>query len=300
MPQPDLSIIIVSWNTRALLADCLASIYSTSGDLNGQVIVVDNASRDDSAAMVRGKFPRARLIENRENVGFARANNQAIEASTGQFVLLLNSDTIVQPHALARLVAFMREHPDAGIVGANVRNRDGSPQRSFGAFPSILSESIQAWGLDTRPPFARWFNAAHCAAEYFETGWVLGAALLIRRQAIVQVGLLDENFFMYSEEVDWCYRVARAGWKNFVLTTAPIIHLGNASARQMPAQMKAELFRSKAHYFRKHYGALTAYCLRAIFSASILAKRWTYGLVGKKTQSALWAETWTHFVRATS
>ncbi len=344
--SPTLSVIIVSWNTRDLLAQCLESVFRSqysefSGQLqlntehcllNTEVFVVDNASSDGSAAMVRERFPQVRLIENRENVGFARANNQAIRESAGQYVLLLNSDTIVQPGALQNMVAFMQAHAEAGIVGAYLLNRDGTPQSCFGNFPTVLSETVFAWGLDSHLPFSRWVHpqvfledspengllreplARSATGEppvqhfhrnagerkfmknYQETDWVQGAALMIRRDVLRQVGGMDESYFMYSEEIDLAYRVKQAGWRNYVLKTAPVIHLGQQSAIQMPARMKVELFRSKKKYFKKYRGAFSALFLECVFASSILAKRVFYGLTGNRSQSELWTQAWRHYV----
>jgi GT2 family glycosyltransferase len=300
----DLSIIIVSWNTRDLLAQCLESVFKEVSDTSTlttahcppttEVFVVDNASADGSAQMVRERFPQVHLIENHENVGFARANNQAIRVSTGRYVLLLNSDTIVQPNALAQMVAFMDAHPEAGIVGANVLNQDRTPQKCFGYFPTLLSEAICSWGLDSRLPFLespRWDSTV----GWLETDWVIGAAMMTRHNVLQRVGHLDEEYFMYSEEIDFAWRVKRAGWRNYVLRAAPIIHLSHQSTDRVPAQMKAELFRSKMKYFEKHHGAVSAALLRLIFASSILAKRWYYYFVGKRAQSELWARTWCYF-----
>lgn len=293
MTHTNLDIAIVSWNTRDVLANCLQSVYTTARGVSCQVIVVDNASSDGSPQMVRERFPQARLIENRENVGFARANNQAIAASDSEFVLLLNSDTLVQPNALKLLVAFMCYESSAGVVGAYVLNPDSTLQASFGKFPTLASESIKAWGLEARQPFVRWFGPAQpFSAESVETDWVIGAAMMLRREAVNQVGLLDENYFMYSEEIDLAYRIKKAGWQNFVVRDARIIHLGGQSTRRMPASMKAELFRSKTRYFEKHHGRMAAAWVRTMFATSTLAKQWGYRLKGNYAQSQLWSETW--------
>jgi N-acetylglucosaminyl-diphospho-decaprenol L-rhamnosyltransferase len=287
-----LSIIVVSWNTRDLLAQCLESIYAHPPANQFDIWVVDNASSDASAAMVQERFPRVKLIVNPENVGFARANNQAIRESVGEYVLLLNTDTIVQPDSLENMVAFLNKKPSAGIVGGCLLNSDHQPQRCFGTFPTILSETVFAWGLDSRLPFSFGLGSRrNASAEYSETDWVLGAALMIRRSLLNRVGLLDESFFMFSEEVDLAYRAKKSGSKNFVLWTAPIIHLGNQSTRQIPARMKAELFRSKVLFFHKHYGARMAGLLGLVITTSISAKRRLYRLCGKAGLSQLWGET---------
>ncbi len=289
----DLSIVIVSWNTCTLLAQCLASLEATAGDWVYDIWVVDNASGDGSVAMVRERFPRVHVLENQTNVGFAAANNQAIPQTAGSLILLLNSDTVVQPHALEEIVRFMRATPRAGIVGANVVNVDGSPQRCFGRFPTLLSETIYAWGLDAYLPIEPSIGRQNHAIP---TDWVLGAALTVRRAALDQVGLLDAGYFMYSEEVDLCYRVKRAGWENFVLPSARVIHLGGESTKQTEAAMKAHLFHSKVQYLGKYHGALAARLMQGMFGASILARRLMYHSLGHQRANRLWAEVWVRYI----
>ncbi len=292
----DLSIIIVSWNTRALLAQCLASIYANPPAGEFEVWVVDNASSDGSATMVQKRLPQVKLIENPENVGFARANNQAIRKSSGQHVLLLNSDTMVRPNALTNMVAFIAAHPEAGIVGANILNADGTPQSCYGSLPSLLSEAALAWGLDTLYPFLSMF-ITHLGVEreFVETDWVVGAALMVRQEVLDRVGLLDESYFMYSEEIDLAHRVRRAGWKTYALRDVCIVHLGQQSSKQAPAAMKAQLFRSKVLYFEKYHGRIVAFLLRVVFESSIVAKCWVYRLQGKNGLSQMWSETRKYF-----
>lgn len=314
----DLSIIVVNWNTRDLLAQCLSSVFSSqstsgeqdqtaTGDNVGlqagdrprstEVFVVDNASSDGSAEMVRKRFPQVRLIENRENMGFARANNQAIRESSGRFVLLLNSDTIVQPGALSWMVAFMETHGEAGIVGGNILNADGTRQYCFARFPTLLSEIALALGLDTHFPFSTWFGPRlDIDDESISADWVGGAALMVRRQALDRAGLLDESYFMYSEEVDLAYRIRCAGWKTCVLRDARIIHLGQQSSRRAPAAMKVQLFRSKVLYFTKHHGSGEAAVLDFVFAVSIIVKCFLYRLQRRDDLAGLWLETWKHFV----
>ena len=291
----DLSIVIVNWNTRTLLAQCLESVYAHPPDGEFEVIVVDNGSTDASVSMMREHFSQVRLMVNTKNVGFVRANNQAFQECRGRYVMLLNSDTIVQPKALTRMIKFLDENPCAGIVGAWVQNPDGTPQRCYGNFPTIFSESAYAWGLDSR--LSKWFvRRSSLLQDAQQTDWVLGAALMIRRDILNQVGHLDEEYFMYSEEIDLCYRVKQKGWTNYVLGTAHIIHLGGQSSQQIPAPMKAELFRSKVKYFRKHHGLGVSLLMFLIFATSILARRLLYRLQGQTQRSNVWAEVWKYFV----
>lgn len=256
----DLSIVVVNWNTRELLLQCLRSIYSdrdTQQRLAVEVIIVDNGSKDGSVQAVRQQFPEVRIIENEENAGFARANNQAIVASRGRFVLLLNSDTEVMPGALFRLCQFMEEHPNAAGAGARILNADHTLQISCFPLPTVWSEFWYLLHLDLVWPYAeyqmdRWQEDAARSVDV-----LLGACLLLRRRALDQVGLLDESFFMYSEEVDLCYRLHQAGWRLYWVPEAEVVHYGGQSTNQMAPEMFLQLYRSKVRYFHKHYGART-------------------------------------------
>jgi GT2 family glycosyltransferase len=248
----DLSIIIVNWNTRDLLCQCLRSIQETADGIAYEIVVVDNGSADGSLPAVREAFPLVQLIANAENLGFARANNQGIRASRGRHVLLLNSDTLVRPGALAALVGFLEQHSDVGIVGPELLNRDGSVQLSWAAFPTLWSE------LSGKNIRARRRRPARDGREAYSVDWIGGACLLIRRAAIEQIGLLDERFFMYSEETDWCFRAWEQGWQVCYYTAARVVHFGGQSSRRASARMKAQLYRSKLLFMAKHYGALPA------------------------------------------
>ncbi len=294
----DLSVIVVNWNTRELLAQCLNSIYANPPNCEFDIWVVDNASSDGSAQMVREQFSNVRLIENGENLGFARANNQAIRESIGTHLLFLNSDTVVQSDALTRLLDFQCTHPQAGIIGAFLLNRDGSPQPSALRFPSFWSETFFAFGLDSRLPFALWLGRrGHFMGEWVRSDCVSGAAFMIKRLVLDMVGMFDEKFYMYSDEVDLQLRSKQAGWEIYVLPSAPVVHLGAASTRQSAEKMKAELFSSKLYYFRKHHSRVSALALSWVFKASILGRILKYYLVGNARERDMWIQAWKHFRR---
>lgn len=242
---PDVSIIVVNWNTRTLLAGCLGSIAQSNDDLDVEVFVVDNGSTDGSREMVRQEFPDVNLITSTENLGFARANNRAIRVSHGRYALLLNSDTVVQPGALQAMVHFADQHPEAGVIGCRLLNADGSLQPSWAQFPTLWSELIGRNFRKRRPVIE---DLA------YRVDWVGGACLLARRKAIEMVGLLDEDFFMYSEEADWCFRMAKRGWAVYYFSGAEVIHFGGGSSRRAGDEMLVQLYRSKLLFFRKHYG----------------------------------------------
>ncbi|WP_026369860.1 glycosyltransferase family 2 protein [Kallotenue papyrolyticum] len=269
----DVSIILVSWNTRDLLLACLESLPAAIGDLRADVWVVDNASRDDSVAAVRSRYAHVRLIENRTNLGFAAANNQAIRGGAGRYVLLLNSDTVAAPDSIELLVRFADDHPRVGAVGGQLLNADGSFQASRARFPSLWSETLNVTGLGRRlyGPWYPGYGPRHsrhpCRADVLP-----GACMLVRRAAIEQVGPMDEDYFMYSEETDWCLRLHRAGWELWYLPDARILHHGGQSTQQAREPMIAALYRSKVRFFRKHYGPLHAALLQLIFVLVLRAK----------------------------
>jgi GT2 family glycosyltransferase len=254
----DLSIVIVNWNTREMLADCLESVYSTACGLGLEVLLVDNASTDGSRAMVRESFPQVHLIENSENVGFARANNQAARQSRGGYVLLLNSDTEVYPGALETLVEFMNEHPQAGGCGPRLLNADGSLQPSC---HPMLTPGREFWRL-------LFLDRLWRRATYVQEHWdpdtprqvevIKGACLLLRQAALGQVGLLDEQYFIYTEEVDLCYRLAQAGWELWWVPQSTVKHYGEASSNQVAEAMYVQLYRSKVQFYRKFWGGRRA------------------------------------------
>lgn len=243
---PDLAVIIVNWNTRRLLLDCLKALPAATPGLGVETWVVDNGSSDGSVEAVRELFPATQVIANQQNLGFAAANNQAIRASRSRHVLLLNSDTVPAAGSLSALVAFLDEHDRVGIVGPLLRNGDGSEQLSYAAFPNLRSELLGR-NVRQRRPFA-------AAAEAYAVDWVGGACFLIRRSAMAAAGLLDEGYFMYTEEADWCYRVRRAGWEVCYAPMVEVVHLGGQSSRMASTRMKAELYKSKLRFFGKHYG----------------------------------------------
>lgn len=253
--MPDLSIIIVNWNTRELLAGCLQSIYETTSDLDFEVIVVDNASSDGSPSVLRKRFPRVQLVENRENVGFARANNQAIALSRGRYLLLFNTDAIATPGAIRSLTSLADAEPRAGIVGATLLNPDGSFQASYTPFPTLRQEFLILTGLG-RLLRGQWYPSRGPEDERGPqvVDYVEGACMLARRQAIEEVGELDEAYFMYAEEVDWCYAMKQAGWQVWYQPAAKVIHLGGGSSQSRRPQREADLYCSRVRYFRKHYG----------------------------------------------
>lgn len=278
--MPDVSIIIVNWNTRDLLAGCLDSIERTTDGLDLEIIVVDNASTDGSRAMVRQQFPHVHLIANQENVGFAKANNQAMGASKGRYALLFNSDALATPGSIQALVRLADAKPQAGIVGAQLLNPDGSFQASHTPFPTLWQEFLILTGLG-RLLRGRWYPSRGPEEDKGPqvVDYVGGACLLVRRQAVEEVGGLDEGYFMYAEEVDWCYRMKQAGWQVWYQPAAKVIHLGGGSSQNQRPQREADLYRSRVRFFRKHYGDRAAWLLKLQIYGFTAIKTAVHGLL---------------------
>jgi GT2 family glycosyltransferase len=252
-----LSIVIVNWNTSAFLEECLHSISLELPILppgRVETFVVDNGSTDGSDHMVRRAFPWVRLLQNQENVGFARANNQAIKQAVGRYVLLLNSDTKILAGALGQLVAFLDERPQVGAVGPRLLNADGSLQPSCHPMLSPMREFWRLSFLDRLVRRATYDVHSWETSKPRQVEVLKGACLLLRQDALKQVGLLDESYFMYTEEVDMCYRLAQQGWELWWEPRAAVVHYGEASSRQMAEEMYLQLYRSKVHFYRKFGG----------------------------------------------
>ena len=272
--RPDVSVVIVSWNTRALTSACLASLPAGAGRATWDAVVVDNASSDDSVAAIRTGFPAVQLIVNPANVGFAAANNQGIRACTGRYVLLLNSDTLAASGSIEALVAFADAHPRAGVVGPRLENPDGSFQTGPTPFPSLWTEFLSVTGIGRRLTYRGYPSRREAVSRTPQsTDYVVGACMLARREAIEQVGVLDEGYFMYSEEPDWCWRMRQAGWETWFTPSAVITHLGGQSTRQVREAMLVALYRSKVRFFRRHRGKASAAALTGIFVAVSRVRR---------------------------
>jgi len=250
----DLSILIVNWNTKSLLIRCLKSIHQETRNGEREVFVVDNGSNDGSKEAVRAEFPEVILIHNPLNIGFARANNQALELSIGRYLLLLNPDTRVEKETIKNMVGFMNAHPEAGVAGAQLLNADGSKQNSIANFPSLATELLNKSLL--RLLFPKTFpGKERNISEPIEVDSVIGACMMVRRETMEQVGLLDEDYFLFLEETDWCYRIKRAGWKVCHLPQAEIYHLQGKSAEKDKKRAKVEYYRSRYQFFKKNRGS---------------------------------------------
>jgi len=292
---PDLTVCILSWNTQRFLHRCLCSIFRpedadvaeamaraglphcTGADtIQLQVVVVDNASSDGSAEMVADEFPQATLVRSDRNLGFPGGNNLGYRHSAGRYFLLLNSDTVVPKGALTALVRFADARPKAGFVGPRVVNPDGSLQMSCRAFPTLGA------GLFRNTPLGRLFPNNRFTRDYLmadfahdevrEVDWLSGCALMARRQMIEEIGLLDEAFFMYCEDVDWAYRARQAGWERLYVPGATIIHEIGRSTDRAVNRMIVQFHLSMYRFFRKHYASTANPAFRGVVIAGLLVR----------------------------
>lgn len=252
----ELSIVIVSWNVKDLLRECLASIFANQEDLSLEVFVVDNASKDKTCAMVEKEFPQVNLIANKDNLGFPKANNQAIRKASGKYIFVLNPDTIVEPHSLKTMLRFMAAYPKCGALGPRLLNPDGTLQPSCKNFPTLKEQLYTTFFLDVLFPNF-WKHD-----EVKEVDQPMGAAILFRKEALDQVGFFDEHVFVFYDEVDLCYRIKQAGWQIFFTPEAQITHYGGQSFKQWKG-LKESLRggyiwrKSRNYFFKKFYGFWT-------------------------------------------
>jgi GT2 family glycosyltransferase len=283
----DLSVVIVSWNVRSLLQRCLRSMevaershvpVSSSQTGTGpaiEVIVVDNGSEDGSITMLRSDFPSVHTVANRDNRGFAAANNQGIAVARGRYVMLLNPDTEVVGPALSLMVAFADVNPRVAVIGPQLVFPDGSIQPSRYRFPTLLTAVFEStWMQRYAPRFIlnRYYVRDQPDSETHDVDWVRGAAMMVRREAIAEVGPMDEGYFMYSEELDWCRRMRDAGWRVVYLPQAQVVHHEGKSSEQDVAARHVNFQTSKIRYFRKHHGAVAADALRLVLLSNYVCQ----------------------------
>lgn len=295
---PDLAIVIVNWNVRDWLRACLASVYADleRSGLRGAVWVVDNASHDGSVEMVRADFPQVWLIASQQNLGFAGGNNLALRRMVtrhasrvtnhalprfedyARYVLLLNPDTEVQPGALRALVDFMGQTPRAGMAGAQLAYGDGSFQHGAFGLPGLWQIIIDLFPVPARLHESRlngrYSRSRYRAGEPFSIGHPLGAAMLVRRQVIEQVGLFDERFHMYCEEIDWCLRIKQAGWSIYCVPRARIVHHAGQSTAQIKVESFINLWRSRRRLYDKHYSPSKRYVALALVRLGLTWNKW--------------------------
>jgi GT2 family glycosyltransferase len=279
------SVVIVNWNTRELLRNCILSIQAQTV-LTHEIIVIDNASNDGSASMVRLEFPETILITNTDNRGFAGANNQGLAVARGEHVLLLNPDTVVLDKAIDRMVNWISDAPDVGCVGCQVLESPGIIQRTCFSDPSPVNQIIVELGLMRLarwiPFFGRPWYVGWDRTTMRDVDVVSGMFMLVPRRVLTPVGPLDDTFFVYAEEADWCRRIRKAGWRCVFAPVAQILHLdgGSKSTAQIRSRMYVQMQKSHLIYARKHYGAVGHAVSKTVFVVSGLLRLGLFGVLG--------------------
>ena len=267
-----LSIVIVSWNISKLLSACLESILQNPPDGDMEIWVVDNASTDDTLEMLRTHFPQVHLVQNTKNVGFAAANNQGISQAQGEYILLLNPDPVVLPGALSELIKHIENHPETGACGPMLLNPDRSLQKSCYPFPTLSRELWRLFHLDRLHAYGIYRMEDWPQDQTRPVDIIQGACLLLRNQVLNQVGLLDEDYFMYTEEVDLLYRIKQTGAQVNWVPAAKVIHYGGQSTQQAAAAMFIRLYESKLVFFRKHYGLFGAWGYKLVLALTAISR----------------------------
>jgi len=278
----DLSVVLVCWNNKDYLEPCLRSLFQGGLTHIFDVVVVDNGSTDGSQEMLQRDFPEVQLIQNSDNVGLGKASNQGIEATGGRYLLLLNNDTLVNGSSLDAMIDFLDSHPTTAAVGGKLLNADGTVQTCYNRFPTLLEEIL----ISTRLGEIFWpgYPATIDDNDERSVDWMGSACLMLRRKALDQVGLLDEEYFIYGDEADLQYRLRKTGWQIHYLPHATTIHYGGRSLDRW--RRRKMVYRGHMLFFKKNYGPSKALILRVTLGALSLAKMvvWAAALVFAKAQ----------------
>lgn len=284
-----LTVIIVSFNTSDLLRDCLTSLFKAAEadglSADTEVLVVDNASTDGSEEMVKKEFPQVTVIKNPTNTGFAQANNQGIQKAKGEYVLLLNSDTKMKTGSLAGMVECIKKDYRIGVVGGKLLNADGTIQQNAGYFPHLLQVICWMWFIDDVPGVSTIVHPYHIESKHWyrtehDVDWVSGACMLVHKSCIKEIGGFDEKIFMYGEEVEWCFRIKRNGFRVIYTPRAETYHLKGASSAGAHAGIVDE-FRTLLYFYRKHKPSWQLPVLRFVLLSGAWLRIGIFGIIGR-------------------
>ena len=274
----DFSIIIVTWNSKGFIRNCLDSIFLSQGNFSNEVIVVDNNSSDETAKIVEQLYPQVNLIQNRKNLGYAKANNQGIQEAGGDYILLLNPDTQVFEGSLSLMYEFLEENPSIGALGPKLLNPDKTVQASCREFPTFSTLIWEFSGLSRLFPrsrvFGRWRMGYFGFDRQIETDQPMASCLMLRRAALEDVGIFDENFAMFFNDVDLCYRIKKGGWKIYFCPEAKVIHHKGASTKKAKARMIWLSHLAFYKFFKKHKTGLANRFLLFLFLIPLILSAW--------------------------
>ena len=290
----DLSVIIVNWNTKKLLENCLSSILKFTKGLSFEVIVIDNDSSDGSQAMLKKKFPQVKLILNNQNLGFSKANNQGIKKAKGQYIFLLNSDTYLVENSFKKLLTNIKSRSKLGVIAPQLLNENQTIQQSAGYFPHLPQIFFWMSFLDDLP-IGMLFKPYHIDHDSFykngqQIDWVTAAALMIPKKVIDEIGLLDPQIFMYGEEIEWCYRIKKAGYKIYFSPITKIIHIGRGSHKKIPTQAFIGEYKSLIYFYKKYKSKFALQILKLLLKIGALARVIIFGVLGRKKLAKSYVE----------
>jgi len=291
----DVSVIILNFNTKKLTIDCIRSVYKFTKKVNFEIIAIDNASVDGSSKSLSrfAKNKNFTLIKNNKNVGFGRGNNQGIKISKGRYILLLNSDTILTEDSISTLVRFMDGNEKSGIASCRLLNADGTNQSSGGYFPTLLRVFLWMSFLDDIPLLRRVFKSFHPepfrADNPMKIDWVMGSVFLIREELVKDVGYFDKDYFMYTEEVDYCFRAKKSGWEVWFVPDTSVIHLGGASSNH--EFVITNEFKGIATFYKKHASTLEQFFLRIILFAGVILRMIIFRTFGNAEKSSIYKKS---------
>lgn len=289
----DLSVIIVNWNTKEMTADCLSSIFEFTKGINFELIVVDNGSTDGSSQFLKKKFPQVKLILNKENLGFTKANNQGIKVAKGEYILLLNSDTYLIENSLKNLVEKARSLNNLGALGPLLLNEDHSIQQSVGFFPHLPQVFWWMSFIDDLPGGSA-LKPYHVDHDSFykqerQVDWVTAAAILVPSKIISQIGPLDENIFMYGEEVEWCFRIKKSKYQVYFTPKTKIIHIGRGSHKKSTQAFVGE-YRGIIYFYKKYKDNLSLQIARFLLKIGALARILVFGALRRRELVSAYVE----------
>ncbi len=290
----DVSFIIVNWNTKKLLEQAIVSIYKYAKGFTSEIIVVDNASEDGSFQMAAKKFPKVKLIKNKENLGFAKGNNIGIKVAKGQFVFLLNSDAYLIDGSIVNLVRRAKEIPNLGAIAPQILNEDRTVQQSVGFMPDLARIILWMSFIDDLP-FGDYLKPYHVDHDRFykkehRVDWLTGAALMVPKKVISKVGPLDANIFMYGEDVDWCLRIKKAGFEIYYSPVAKLVHIGRGSAGKISKNAILGEYKGLIYVYTKHKGKFSLQMLHLLLKIGALARIIVFSVLGRKETAKFYAE----------
>lgn len=296
MPEDkiDISFIIVNWNTKELIEQGINSIYKYAVGFSYEIILVDNASEDGSAQMVAKKFPNVKLIAEKENLGFSRGNNSGIKKAVGEFIFLFNSDAYLVDTSLKNLLKKARELPNVGAIAPQILNEDRSIQQSAGFKPDLLRIFLWMSFIDDLPlgEYLRPYHVDHDSfyKKQHKVDWITGAAFMIPKKVIDKVGMLDRDIFMYSEDVDWCIRIKKAGFDIYISPSAKIVHIGRGSSKKISKNAILGEYKGLIYLYKKYHSKFSLQMLILLLKIGALARIVIFTVFGRKETAKFYAE----------